>query len=762
MLAAAATIVGCSHGTSAFLPSSPTASLQGTQRSGLPVDLGRRPAREPVSVVLLERYNQQAELNRFVDALAHVRSPRYLTSREFIERFAPTAQQQARVVRVLRQAGFTIVRTYSNRTLIDASAPSAVVERFFSTEIHNFRQARYGLLFASVRPLRIPPQLSSLVAVADADNRVLLLPGLDSHGGPQRPTSGLRDSATQLSSARKNVIDNPDFATGKLKPWTTCRSRASLPVAVVTTQHPHKGHYDAYAGTPMGEREPKGMDSVCQLLTIPPGATLTAWTWGTSNDQSAKVGQFAALLDSSSGKTVKMFFFERKEDHKWVHRGPYDLSSFVGKKLYAAFGVIGDSTHEGKFIGQYLDGVSVVGRSVSTPSPSPSPMNCPTSVNATPTPNYNYNTGGWGPASVADGLQMPVNYGCAGAGQTAAIVIDAEVVPSDLQTYLSTYGIVQTGTVSNELIDGATSATGDGIVAATIDVETISSLAPAANIIVYVTPDLSDQHTEDAYNQALSDNKATVVNSPFGECESDDPAYDAAVEAIAVQGAATGVTFSAASGAYGADCYNGSHSVYPFGVEAPASAPYFVSVGGTETVPTGAPLCGYTPAPITNPAVWNDCEGVGGGGISSVWTPPPYQVGISGASTSGRNVPDIALPAAEDAAYCTPCAPSGWGLTGGTSWASAIYVAMQMEINEICGREWGINSLYRAFAHSGYADYIDVTSGNNQFAYGSNYGAPGSYYSAQPGFDNVSGIGIPLGMPLAQSECGKGSVTRRR
>ncbi|HVA32928.1 MAG TPA: protease pro-enzyme activation domain-containing protein, partial [Candidatus Baltobacteraceae bacterium] len=113
-------------------------------------DLGRRNAHAPVSVTLTLRYNHQADLDRFVANIG--RTHHVLTPAQFIERYAPTRQQEQRVVRALRAAGFTITQRFANRTIVDATAPTGVVERFFSTQIHTVRQGAYGLRFTNVRP----------------------------------------------------------------------------------------------------------------------------------------------------------------------------------------------------------------------------------------------------------------------------------------------------------------------------------------------------------------------------------------------------------------------------------------------------------------------------------------------------------------------------------------------------------------------------------------------------------------------------------
>lgn len=719
-----------------------------------PVDLGRRAANKRVAVVVQLRYNHQAELDRFLDRLARTPHPRYLSREEFMARYAPTPQQEERVIQLLRANGFSIDQVYSNRTTIDVSAPAARVERLFNTEIHDFRQGRFGFRVANVKPLRVPAMLAPYVLVADANSLVLKHPFLqfdtEDVPGATLPAIQVPDEETPAETPdATNLVRNPGFEKGKLSPWLTCRQKSSSPTAAVTKNHPHGGRFDAYAGTFSGHSEPQGVDAVCQIVAIPSNAKLQLFSWGISDDTSRKVFQFGALFDANSGTAVATLYAVNRNDKKWVARS-FNLSKFAGQRDYVAFGVVGNSTHRGKAIGQYLDDVSITGGST-TPSPSPSPtppVNCKPSTfpSSTPTPNTGPDQG-WGPAAVAAGFYLPENYGYAGACENIAIVIESTVRTSDLSAYLSQFGISETGTVTNVSVDGGGALDGAG--EATLDLETIAGLAPAANIYVYAAPDLSDTHIEDAYAKVLSDGKASVVNSSFGGCESS--AFESATDSDAQSAAATGITFSASAGDQGAGCFNGSNTVFPQGANAPAADPHFVGVGGGQSTSAAGPYnCGDSAAAITNPVVWNDCVGAGGGGLSTTFTTPSYQVGVSGASQSHRNVPDIALPAAYDETYFK----GAWGLVWGTSWASPIYVAMQAEIDEACGANWGINTLYNDFAAHAYFSFYDVTGGNNQ-----NTGGSGSY-SAATGFDNVSGIGMPGGQQLAQNLCSAPSARR--
>ncbi|MGC8486551.1 MAG: protease pro-enzyme activation domain-containing protein, partial [Candidatus Baltobacteraceae bacterium] len=215
-------------------------------------------------------------------------------------------------------------------------------------------------------------------------------------------------------------------------------------------------------------------------------------------------------------------------------------------------------------------------------------------------------------------------------------------------------------------------------------------------------------------------------------------------------GAGKGIAFVTAAGDSGNECFDGTGNVV--GVGYPASDPNAIGVGGTETNLN-------VPDPINNPVAWNDnsCGSLGnaqcatGGGVSPHATIPPFQVGLTGeASTTHRNVPDVALPAEDVAIYDN----STWSAAAGTSWSSPQYAALMAEVYEYCN--FAVSSAtvsfdpvalpYAAYKSSP-ANFIDVTSGNNQFA------GTTPFFSAGVGYDNVSGLGIPLGMPIAQALC---------
>jgi hypothetical protein len=748
----------CAGHSGSFTPMAPNTAA--SARHVEPArDLGRRAAGKTASVVLLLKYRDQAGLDRFTGGLARSRSPRYLTQQEFLARYAPTPQQERRVIDELHRAGFTIDGRYANRTILDATAPVRDVERFFNTQIHDFRQARHGVRFASVKPLVIPSRLASLVATVTIDTVVRKRVVGDFEAPPALPdTIPVPDGAVspaEPQTASGNVIKNPGFETGHLKPWQACSTKSAA--GGVISKIAHSGKRAAATGSTSAP-EVVGISCVWQLVTLPAQAVLTAYILRSTDDTDhAKAGQFAALYDAK-GKLVATLFNSLVSSKHWT-RQTMHLAQYAGQQVYVTFGVIGAKKDAKKYVAMSIDDVSLAGVTLtptpSPPPPTPGPEDSPCPTAALPTPNYGPNAG-WGPAAEAAGLLLPSIHCYFGSGETAAIVISAMPPTSDVDEYMQNFGITRHGSIVAEPIDGGNPNPGaDDLGEATLDLETIASLAPNANVIVYVIPSLDDQKILDAYNKVLSDGTASAVNSSFSGCDTNDPSFITSSNAIAQQGAAEGVTFSGSTGDQGVECYNGS---YTFGTGSPASDPYFVAVGGTESVSGAVQNSCYYPyiptTPIADPVVWNDCVGAGGGGVTTKWPLPSYQSGLT--TAAGRSVPDASMPAAGIDTYSASA--GGWQTLWGTSWASPLYVAMQIEVNEACAKHlWGISALYGSFAQDPTYKYafVDVTSGNDE------YNGEPTYYTAAPNFDTASGIGIPLGVNIAFYSCGSGSHGRR-
>jgi hypothetical protein len=748
-------LAGCAGRPGSFTPLSPNAAAF-SRHVEAAHDVGRRAAAKTASVVVLMKYRDQGGLDRLTARLARSQSSHYLTRQEFLVHYAPTPQQEQIVLDGLRRAGFTIDRRYGNRTIIDASAPVRTVERFFNTQIHDFRQAGHGVRFASVKPVVVPNRLASLVAAVTIDTVVRMRVVYD-EDPPALPDSlPVPDEAAPAEPdvATGNVVKNPGFESGHLAPWQACHTGTVAPGKITKTAH--AGKYAASTGSTKSP-EVNGISCVWQPVKIPAQGLLTAFLFRSTSDTNRKnASQFIALY-SAQGKFVASLLTSLVNSKKWS-KVALHLGKYAGQTDYIAFGVIGSKKDPKKYVAMSVDDVSLTGV-VTTPSPSPSPSptsspspgptDSPCAGGTPPAANYGPN-GGWGPAATVAGVLLPSIYCYNGAGETAAIVIDAIPPSADIEAYMQFYGITRHGSITSVKIDGGdTNPSADSYGDATLDLETIASLAPNANVIVYEPPSLNDSAIIDAYNQVLADGKASVVNSSFSGCDTGDSTFVTTTNAIAQQGAAEGVTFAGSSGDQGVECYsNGSFIV---GTGSPGSDPYFVSVGGTQSSSSAVAYdCGVSQTAMANPVVWNDCVGAGGGGISTVWPLPSYQ---SSLTVSGRSVPDASMPAAGIDTYS---ASEGWGTVWGTSWASPLYVAMQLEVNEECGAHlWGISSLYGSLSKDPTYQYafVDVTSGDDSYD-----GHTG--YTAKSGFDTASGIGIPMGVNIALYSCG-GSAVRR-
>jgi hypothetical protein len=345
--------------------------------------------------------------------------------------------------------------------------------------------------------------------------------------------------------------------------------------------------------------------------------------------------------------------------------------------------------------------------------------------------------------SVASTFQYPSLYGY------NAIIMSSGVDSTDLSTYLANNLVPTTGrTITFESVDSAsTAAGGGGQGEATLDLETIAALAPGANIVVYVTPDLSGQSTVDAYNQILSDianhvHSVNIVSMSYGGCEPGTTNNTASIAFATGVAAPYNVTYLASSGDQGSTCYNGGQAP---GVNHPAADTNVIGVGGNENYNTMLPF-----PQLTSTVAWNDMffgspDGTGGG-PSSTFPIPSYQSGLGGVSMTFRNVPDIAMPA-EGTLIQLQGSPS---IYGGTSWSAPEAAAMFADIYSYCGRALTNSPKipYAAYAAS-TSNFIDVTSGNNYYS----PTAGSQTYSAGVGYDDTTGLGLPLGMKIAETMC---------
>jgi len=319
---------------------------------------------------------------------------------------------------------------------------------------------------------------------------------------------------------------------------------------------------------------------------------------------------------------------------------------------------------------------------------------------------------------------------------------------ADITKYRKAMGIPDVK-VTPRAVDGATLGINnpDVELEAVLDVDMVLAANPdTKQVVVY-------EDTIDSFQAALVDSLAAMASDPslqiisisYGQDEALEGGVPIAVEntmltQLAAQGQAV---FASAgdSGAYGDE---------PPGLNVadPASQPLVTGVGGT-TVFTGP---GETYA---GEETWNDIGlglGATGGGVSSVWALPSYQIAYgqsvalaNGGSGTYRNVPDVAAVANPDTGVAVYSALNGgWVVVGGTSVSSPLWAGVYSLAN--AGSEafgWGdlgfANTTLYALGNFSinYPDFYDIADGSNGDVniYGQGGFSAGSYY------DNVTGWG---------------------
>jgi hypothetical protein len=411
-------------------------------------------------------------------------------------------------------------------------------------------------------------------------------------------------------------------------------------------------------------------------------------------------------------------------------------------------------------------------------------------------------SGSGGPVACSDALslqadgaltdqQIAASYGVdplyadadLGAGQTVDIYELEPYLTSDVQMFDECYfgGADHTSQITNTVVDGGP-GTGPGSGEAALDIDTVSAIAPAAKIDVFLAPNNNGDIGElDNWNAIAMADNASQVSSSWGLCETAEqdgmPGMLQVENEIFEQTAAQGQTIYSSAGDDGSDdCANHESTsvATDLSVDDPASQPYVTSVGGTTITDATEP---------PSETVWNngDNGGAGGGGISEAWAMPPWQTAAAVSQTAGttgdeacsndptgtadnyhlaglgttlvagtqcREAPDVTALADPQTGY-TIVYDGDWLPIGGTSASTPLWAALTAEMNastQCSSLQNGLGfatPLFYQVASSSAANYADafsdVTVGNNDNL---GVGATGTY-TAGPGYDLASGLGSP-------------------
>ena len=290
---------------------------------------------------------------------------------------------------------------------------------------------------------------------------------------------------------------------------------------------------------------------------------------------------------------------------------------------------------------------------------------------------------------------------------------------------------------------------------AVLDIDMAIGMNPKLKqVVVYEDgDDLFNVALLDALVAIANDNTAQTVSISYGQDETlTGSAQMDAEKTLFQQLAAQGLTVFVSAGDFGAYGDSGQG----LNVEDPGSQPSVISVGGTA-------LYTNSDQKYSLEEVWDLLGTTGdatGGGVSSHWKIPHYQLtanGSSVATTNGgsairRNVPDVAAVASTATGVAVYSSfYGGWVEVGGTSVSAPVW-AGYCSILDAASRSLGrggigsFNPLLYSMAESQptlFNDILDGTNGDPNL-----YGGVAGYYAGR-GYDNCTGWGSMSGEYLA-------------
>ncbi len=296
-----------------------------------------------------------------------------------------------------------------------------------------------------------------------------------------------------------------------------------------------------------------------------------------------------------------------------------------------------------------------------------------------------------------------------------------------------------------------------------LDIEAVHLIAPGAPITLYVTnPDklAFSQNLTDAITAMTTENKCAALNFSYHICGASNSFFTTTLGDLFSRAQTQGQSVFVSAGDHGADtCQTGSPNVNELGAN-----PLTTSVGGTQVVSPIFDSNGFSTGYSTEVS-WNSQNGdaslagknrVSGGGISSIFTKPAWQLGVAGTSKdNSRDLPDVASLAGNpdiiifadtDVAGVATPTKSDY-LVIGTSLAAPLWTGYSRLLQTANGghRLGSLNPIIWELGGAGQAahGFHDITSGDNTYI--SVVSGKGDVtvqgYSAGPGYDLVTGWG---------------------
>jgi subtilase family serine protease len=374
--------------------------------------------------------------------------------------------------------------------------------------------------------------------------------------------------------------------------------------------------------------------------------------------------------------------------------------------------------------------------------PSPHPLHVrqprPSAMDP-PQPNY-----GSGPGYTLWGYDFRRAYApgvtLTGAGQTIGLFQADGFYASDITNYVTQSGLPGVPPMQIVLLDGFKGSPGNNNAEVALDIELAIAMAPGISKLIVYEDNPRRFNPNTVLKRMASDNACRQISSSWSWSGGPNTTTDSYLQQLAAQG----TSYFQASGDDDAYLYGAMDN--STNLTTPVSSPYLTCVGGTTLAMSGSGVA-YSSETVWN---WNTSgnPGVGsGGGISSNYTIPTWQTGVSMANNHGsatkRNLPDVALTA--DNIYVIWNNGSN-STFGGTSCAAPIWAGVCALVNQQASSLGHANvgflnpALYAIGTGTTYsARFHDITSGNNF--------SPTSptNFSAVAGYDLCTGWGTPNG-----------------
>jgi subtilase family serine protease len=403
-------------------------------------------------------------------------------------------------------------------------------------------------------------------------------------------------------------------------------------------------------------------------------------------------------------------------------------------------------------------------------------------------PHYTNSTSGdhyLAPADFATMYDLTPLYtaGFDGTGQTIAIMGQTAIQTStvddtgDLDDFRTAAGLPTRTSANFQQVlvtgTGNPAIVPSDLVEADLDLEWAEAVAPNVNLIFVYIGDTPNLDAFNALQYTIDNLLAPIISITYGACEASPLADPNHVQQWAQQANVQGQTIIAASGDSGAadcDSQTDDPATQGLAVDVPASIPEVTGVGGTEfngdlssttttaywnaaNSSTGGSAISYIPE-----MTWNDTAEINrlsasGGGASTLFLKPAWQVGANVPDDNQRDVPDIALNASshhDSYLICTngSCA-SGFtstSATGGTSFGAPAFAGILALINQRTSSSQGnVNPTLYSLAQTTPTAFHDITTGTNEvpcMAGSPDCPASGMMgFSAGPGYDQTTGLG---------------------